>query len=74
MTQDRSTHKPVTVYPSDSLRAWVEEEGRREGRNLTRQIEYFLEEARRVREHNRKAASDEAGARRRRVEIEHGQE
>lgn len=53
--------KPVSVYPDKDLLDWIDQEAIRDGRSRTRQIIYFLEEIRRVREHNRRAQILNAG-------------
>jgi hypothetical protein len=51
---DEERKQPVSVYPKPDLLEWIDREAERDGRSRTKQIEYFLEEARRIREHNRK--------------------
>ncbi len=53
--EDR-VEKPVSIYPTNNLLAWIDAEGRTMNRPRTRQIEYMLEEYRRWTDHNRKAA------------------
>lgn len=50
--------KPVTIYPDEDLLEWIDDEATKARRSRTKQIEYFLEEQRRVVTHNRKAMSD----------------
>lgn len=58
--EDKPRNSPVSVYPDADLLAWIDAEAARDRRSRTKQIEYFLEEMRRVREHNRKAQGDAA--------------
>lgn len=44
----------VSIHADKDLMAWIDAEAQIERRSRTGQIEYFLQEARRVREHNRK--------------------
>ena len=60
-TTEQENRKPVSVYPDADLLAWIDQEAVRDGRSRTRQIIYFLEEIRRVREHNRRAMILNAG-------------
>ncbi len=50
----------ITSRVSKELAAWLDREGEKEKRPKTKQIEYFLEEIRRVKEHNYKAMQDRA--------------
>lgn len=59
--QKEEDKKPITIYPTPDLLKWLEEEAVKDRRSRTGQIEYFLEEARRIREHNRKAMQHQEG-------------
>lgn len=60
MAEDNEKRIPKTVYLTQDMIDFIGEEGVRDRRPWTRQAEYFLEEMRRTRIHNRKAMSDRA--------------
>lgn len=59
MSKEKTT-VPVSIYPEKELLDWIDNEAAHDHRSRTAQIEYFLEESRRVREHNRKAMTRQA--------------
>lgn len=56
-----SKRVPVTTYPTQDLVDWIDEEAKKTNRNRTRQIEFMLEEYRRMTIWNRKAQSSRSG-------------
>lgn len=61
MAEDKEKKGLVSVYLSEDLAAWLDREAEADRRSRSSEVVYFLEEARRVREHNRKAMADRAG-------------
>jgi hypothetical protein len=50
----------VSSYLTKPLVDWIDKEAERDRRPRTKQIEYFLEEMQRVREHNKTIRQDKA--------------